>query len=116
MSVSTQAFRWSEKYAVHVAALDNQHRGLFETVNELNDALGNGEGTSVTDPVLQKLVDYALSHFAAEEGLMTKHKFPDLLNHRKEHQEFARKVTHFLEDYCAGKAGVSVELLFFLQS
>ncbi len=116
MSVSTQAFRWSEKYAVQVAALDKQHQGLFETVNELNEALGNGEGASVADPVLQKLVDYALTHFAAEEGLMAKHNFPGLLTHHKEHQEFAQKVTSFIEEYRAGRAGVPVELLFFLQS
>ncbi len=116
MAVSTQTFRWTEKYAVNVQALDNQHRTLFATTNELNDALSYGEGAAAVDPVLQKLVDYALSHFAAEEALMKKHRFPDLAKHRAEHEDFARKVTEFIEEYRAGRAGVPVELLLFLQS
>ena len=82
MAVSTQTFRWTEKYAVNVHALDNQHRRLFAATNELNDALSYGEGAAAADPVLQKLVDYALSHFAAEEALMKKHRFPELAKHQ----------------------------------
>lgn len=116
MAVSTQTFRWTEKYAVNVQALDNQHQRLFATANELNDALSYGEGAAAVEPVLQKLVDYALSHFAAEEALMKRHLYPDLAKHRAEHEDFARKVTEFIEEYRAGKAGVPVELLLFLQS
>lgn len=116
MAVSTHAFRWTEKYAVNVATLDNQHRGLFSTVNELNEALAAGRGAEAAEPVLQRLVDYALTHFAAEETLMEEHKFPGLQRHRMEHEAFAKKVTHFIEDYRAGKAGVPVALMFFLQT
>ena len=105
MAVSTQTFRWTERYAVKVQALDNQHRRLFATTNELNDALSQGEGSAAVDPVLQKLVDYALSHFAAEEALMKRHRFPDFAKHRAEHEAFARKVTEFIEEYRAGRAG-----------
>lgn len=103
MAVSTQTFRWTEKYALNVQALDNQHRTLFATTNELNDALSYGDGAAAVDPVLQKLVDYALSHFAAEEALMKKHRFPDLAKHRAEHEDFARKVTSLLKSI--GRAG-----------
>jgi hemerythrin-like metal-binding protein len=116
MAISTPTFRWTEKYAVNVQALDNQHRTLFASTNELNDALSHGEGAAAVDPVLQRLVDYALSHFAAEEALMKRHRFPDLAKHRAEHEAFARKVTEFIEEYRAGRAGVPVELLLFLQS
>jgi len=116
MAIASQTFRWTEKYAVNVEALDNQHRRLFATTNELHDALSYGEGAAAVDAVLPKLVDYALSHFAAEEALMKKHGFPEVANHRAEHEEFVRNVTEFIEKYRAGKAGVPVELLLFLQS
>ena len=115
MTVLTSAFRWTENYAVNIAALDNQHQRLFTTVGELNDALAEGKGGKVIDPVLQKLVDYSLSHFAAEEGLMARHHFPGLANHRNEHVQFTNKVAMFLDEYRAGKPGVPVALLFFLQ-
>lgn len=116
MATTTHAFRWTERYSVHIAAMDRQHRGLFSTVNELNEALAAGRGAEAAEPVLQRLVDYALTHFAAEETLMEKHSFPGLLQHRAEHDAFSEKVTHFIEDFRAGKAGVPVALMFFLQT
>ncbi len=116
MTVSTPAFRWTEKYSVNIAALDHQHQGLFATINELNEALAHGEGRAVTDAILQKLVEYALTHFAAEEALMVEYEFPGLATHCMAHQKFVQAVTKFLEDYYAGKPGVPVSLLLFLQT
>jgi hemerythrin len=116
MSVETSAFRWTEKYSVNIAALDAQHQGFFATINELNEALARGAGARITEPVLRKLVEYAQAHFAAEEALMTEYQFPGLETHCLEHQRFGKTVTKFLEDYRAGKQGVPVSLLLFLQT
>jgi hemerythrin len=116
MTTSNSAFRWTEQYSVNIAALDAQHQGLFATIHELNEALARGAGLRVTEPVLKKLVEYAQTHFAAEEALMTEYRFPGLETHRMEHQQFGKKVTKFLEDYRAGKQGVPVSLLMFLQT
>lgn len=116
MSVETSAFRWTEKYSVNIAALDAQHQGFFAIINELNEALARGAGGRITEPVLRKLVEYAQAHFGAEEALMTEYQFPGLETHRMEHRRFAQTVAKFLEDYRAGKRGVPVSLLLFLQT
>jgi len=116
MTTATEAFRWTAKYAVNIAALDNQHRNLFGMINQLSEALGNGEGATILDPILQRLLEYASTHFAAEEGLMTKYNFPGAGKHEAEHAAFKNQVGQFLEDHESGKAGVPVALLFFLQS
>jgi len=116
MALLERTFRWTEKYSVNIAVLDRQHQALFDTVNELKEALTSGHGSVVVDDVLKKLFDYALTHFAAEELLMTEHAYPGLETHRAEHKRFARNIKKFLEDYKAGKTGVPVELLLFLQS
>ena len=116
MALLERTFRWTEKYSVNIAVLDRQHQALFDTVNELKEALTSGHGSVVVDDVLKKLFDYALTHFAAEELLMTEHAYPGLETHRAEHKRFARNTKKFLEDYKAGKTGVPVELLLFLQS
>ncbi len=116
MTASNSAFRWTQHYSVNIAALDAQHQGLFATIDELNEALARGRGARVTEPVLKKLVEYAQTHFATEEALMTEYKFPGLEAHRMEHQRFGKKVEKFLEDYRAGKQGVPVSLLMFLQT
>ena len=114
MSVATQTFQWAKKHSVNVAELDQQHQGLFDTVNQLNEALTSGEGHLVTDEILQRPVNYASTHFASEETLMAKFNFPGYTTHRAEHHAFAQRVSAFLQDYHEGKPGVPVSLLIFL--
>ena len=115
MSAMNASFRWTEKYSVKIAALDNQHKRLFAIINELNQALANGEGKAATDSVLRKLVDYAKAHFAAEESLLAEYKFPETASHRAEHDKFTQSMAKFRADHCAGKPGVPVSLMLFLQ-
>ena len=115
MTAMNATFRWTEKYSVNIAALDNQHKRLFAIINELNQALANGEGKAATDSVLRKLVDYAKAHFVAEEELLAEHKFPEAASHRVEHDKFTQSMAKFRADHRAGKPGVPVSLILFLQ-
>ncbi len=116
MTAPTPAFRWTERYSVNIAAIDDQHKRLFTIINELNDALAHGEGAAVAEPVLQKLVDYAQVHFAAEEALLEEYKVPATGAHRAEHDKFTQSMAKFRKDFQAGKSGVSVSLMLFLQA
>jgi hemerythrin-like metal-binding protein len=69
-------FQWEEMYSVQVASFDRQHRGLFRAANELNEALLAGCGKEVAGQILQRLIDYTASHFAAEEVAMTEVALP----------------------------------------
>lgn len=115
MPATTQTFHWTEAYSVNIAVLDEQHRKLFATVNELDAALRAGRGSAVMNSVLQKLVNYATEHFAAEESLMARHDFPGLFTHQIQHALFRRKIDELLADYQAGKSGVPVSLMLFMQ-
>jgi hemerythrin len=116
MSDTNCVFRWTDIYKVNVAILDQQHQGLFDTVNELERALRVGEGNAAIDGILDRLVTYAGLHFAAEESLMERHDFPGLSTHRIQHEMFRTKMRTLLERQRSAKAGVAVELLLFLQS
>ena len=116
MTTVAKAFRWTQAYSVQIALLDRQHKGLFGTVDELNQAMSAGRGNEELIPILWKLLDYALAHFAAEESLMTEHAFAGLSTHRAEHERFRKSIETFLDDHKAGKCGVPVKLLFFLQT
>lgn len=111
----SQAFVWNDTYSVHVAAMDRQHQQLFIAINELNDALAAGHGNDVVDDVLHKLVDYAMSHFTAEEKLMERFNFPGLDAHRERHRELVAKVNKLHDEFKAGNVGVAVSLMLFLQ-
>ena len=116
MSVSAPGtFHWTEAFSVNIAIFDRQHQQLIDTMNQLDQALRKGEGKAALDPVLDKLVEYALVHFAAEESLMEQHEFPGLFTHRAQHEEFRKRLAEYLEAHKAGKPGVPVSLLFFMQ-
>ncbi len=110
------AYHWSEMYSVHIEALDRQHQRLFKAVNELEDALSAGQGSTVVDNVLKQLMEYTMSHFAAEEKLMERYGFPGLADHRLKHEELTRKVLALRDEYKAGNVGVPVSLMLFLQT
>lgn len=115
MPVVSETFRWTEAYSVNIAALDEQHRRLFDTVNELHRALKTGDGAAALNTVLQKLTHYAAEHFASEEALMAQYNFPGLSTHRARHEEFRDKLAEFMGAHSAARAGAPVSVLLFLQ-
>jgi hypothetical protein len=42
MTVATSPFHWTEAYSMNIFLLDKQHQKLFDTVNELDQALRAG--------------------------------------------------------------------------
>jgi hemerythrin len=108
-------FLWKESYSVKVVALDNQHKKLFDIINELYSAMGTGHGRDVAGGVLNKLLNYTVTHFAVEEKLMERHGYPQLASHRAEHKALTDKVLAFKKTFDAGKVNVTPELMTFLQ-
>ena len=110
------AFQWKDTYTVKVGAMDNQHKKLFDLVNELEGAMHSGHSRDVMGRVLERLIDYTAQHFTAEEKLMEKHKYPGLPTHRGEHRVLTEKVIGFKKEFDAGNTSIAPQLLTFLQS
>ena len=72
------AFQWNDRYSVKVYAMDVQHKRLFEIIRELYTAMQSGHGKDVVKGVLDRLIDYTVKHFGAEEKLMDDNKYPSL--------------------------------------
>jgi hemerythrin-like metal-binding protein len=116
MADSKSVFRWTDECKVNIAVLDQQHRELIDILNELERALRVGEGNGVTEVTLDRLLTYVGAHFDAEESLMERYQFPGLPTHRIQHDMFRGRMKGFLERHRAGKPGLAVELLLFLQN
>ncbi len=78
-------FEWNDKYSVGDAAIDADHKGLFDLIRELENA-------NLTDGYLAEIIgrleDYAAEHFAREEMLMKSMNYPDFDEHVKKHRAF----------------------------
>jgi hemerythrin len=107
-------FGWKDTYSIGVAEIDAQHRRLFSLADELHAAMNSGKGKAVIEQVLQNLVNYTKTHFAAEERLMQRCSYPDLAPHKTQHDELTKRVVQLQQEFQAGRAMITIEVMQFL--
>jgi hemerythrin len=108
------AFTWNEKYATGIASIDDQHRSLFQSVQELHDAYRSGKAREAIPLILEQLVDYSSQHFEDEEAEMERAAFPGLPRHREEHRTLMAQVHNLQERYVQGEPQLPMELSILL--
>lgn len=69
---------------------------LFAATASLSAAIESGEGARALRGALFTLLEYMRTHFADEEALLRRAKYPDLEKQVSEHAEFARIVRGWL--------------------
>lgn len=97
-----QLLAWNDALKTHIDVIDQQHRGLVDTVNataarlDADAALGIDE----TRALLGYLKDYAEVHFGTEEALMALFDLaPDYMErHHRNHARFLAHVGEMLEE------------------
>jgi len=99
---------WSEKYATYVEVIDAQHKELFDLINRLYSACvgGGAEIDSAFRKAMHSMVEYVKFHFAQEIGLLEKIGYPDLAEHKKQHEELAHIILGASSSYEKGSTFV----------
>ncbi len=115
-TTTTQFVTWNDTWLVGVQEVDAQHKHLVSLLNQLHEAMSQGHGKDVLGPILDSLVRYTQVHFTAEERLMQQSNYPDLVNHKREHEALTKKVLDFQEDFAAGRVAMGVEVMQFLST
>ena len=116
MATATAAlFPWSEKYRVGIGLVDGQHKQLVDIINQLHQAMASGKGKDVLCKTLEDLIKYTKSHFAAEEGVLQKHGYPDFPAHHAEHERLTGIVVDFHQKLMSNQIGLSVNVMDFLR-
>ena len=108
-------FTWEEKYRVGVKSIDLQHKKLIDLINNLYEAMSSGKGKEILSKTLEALVDYTKYHFEAEEALMTKYGYAEVLHHKQEHIQLTAKVIEMQKEFYQGNTAVTIELGAFLK-
>ncbi|MDR3625341.1 MAG: bacteriohemerythrin [Ignavibacteriaceae bacterium] len=106
--------RWSDDYSVSIKEIDDQHKKLFDLINDLHDAMKAGKGKDILEKVLKELTAYTEFHFSSEEILMQNCKYPDYKQHKVKHDEFTQKVKEFEQKYLDGSFLLSQEIVQYL--
>lgn len=102
-----------EEFGTNVNAHDAEHREIFRLVNELGDAVGAGDRTSVGKQ-LDALIAYVAQHFAAEEANFAKHGYPAAAAHKAEHDKLVATCLDLQKKFHAGEADVTGETATFV--
>jgi hemerythrin len=109
--------KWDNAYSVGIELIDDQHKELVRMTNELS--LGCQKGGSEAEiyfmKVIQGAVKYVKTHFTTEEIIMDRLKYPEYLEHKKEHEGFVAEVLRDVKAFEKGGKLVPLEFAQFLQ-
>jgi hemerythrin-like metal-binding protein len=90
---------WKEQYSVGIESIDQQHKKLINLINMLQTTVDYSTGEAFEREALDAVVDYTKTHFAYEEGLMSKYAYPGFEAHKVKHQEMIDEVEKLLSEY-----------------
>jgi len=98
---------WNDSLLIGVTLIDNQHRELINRMDQLMHACSLGKGGEEIEQTLRFVVSYIKEHFKDEEGLQTKHAYPEYAAHKKLHDGFVLRVIELVQEF--QKLGTSTE-------
>lgn len=105
---------WSDGFKTGCENTDEGHKKLFDIINELFDCYKldwNAEGTRC---VIEKLFEYAVTHFPHEERSMLLHHYPEIVAHLEQHSNFKTMIRGLLCDLDEGEMPDYYDVFLFL--
>lgn len=106
--------KWDASLETGNSVVDQQHRGLFNALNQLIQAMNRGKGRDEVHKTLVFMRDYTKRHFASEESIMESHGYPELAEHREMHAAFVKKLQQIEDRYERG-ASVTISVMQFIR-
>ncbi|MCL2025712.1 MAG: bacteriohemerythrin [Leptospirales bacterium] len=94
---------WSETYVTGIKLIDDQHRELVDLTNKLYRACLSEKNTAVFKETMSSMVEYVRFHFGTELELLERVNYPDLLEHKKQHESLVKNILDAVKDYGDGK-------------
>ncbi|AXY68505.1 hemerythrin family protein [Thermosynechococcus sichuanensis E542] len=95
---------WTEDLKTSHAGLDAQHKELLTMVNELGEAINQGQGAATMKRLFSYALAYADWHFRYEEELAAKYQCPIAERNLREHTAFRQLIAKFEQKYKEARA------------
>jgi len=97
-------FEWNESLKTGITMVDIHHRELVQAVNDLADAIEQGQGTRAIKQLLTFMKYYAEWHFNHEESVAEAHRCPVAEVNRRAHLQFVQMFQNWQQRYRASQA------------
>lgn len=114
-------YKFTDDCLTGVGIIDDEHRKLFATMNEISEVLldknkAKKEALQLAKDLMDILKEYAATHFEHEEAYMMEIRDPEILRQKKEHAYFTEKVEGIDLDSVSEENGIAVlrDLMEFL--
>lgn len=115
MDEQKRKLEWDQKYSVDVVKIDEQHKRLFATINELIDAIDSHSTKEHIDAIIDALLQYKKFHFTTEEAYFREFQFAGAEEHVAQHAIFSKKLDEMRKECCEDTLTFSFRLIDFLE-
>ena len=88
---------WNEYYSVGDPLLDAQNKQIIGIFSELHEAMRKGEDHAALKPIVDRLLQHMLAHFAHEEQFMKENGYPDWSQHVLSHHKIQQRTRDLQE-------------------
>lgn len=107
--------QWTDDLLTGHSMIDDDHRRLFDYINDLHSAMSQGHGADAIAGVVRQLVEYTKEHFGREEKIMALEGVASHQAHLAAHRGFIEKIEDFQRRIEQRSGTVSMEVLTFLR-
>lgn len=108
-------FEWKKEFSVNVKILDEQHKELFNALDNLYHSILEGRGKEVLPKTFEQLDKYTTEHFATEEKYFNEFNYEGAADHVAKHTEFKNDVAE-IKSKAGDRDFNALELLVFLEN
>jgi len=108
-------FEWRDKYSVKIQRFDEAHKKIIDSMNELHDIIKFKKDNAALEKVLNELFGYTKTHFNDEINLMEQYGYPELNEHKAEHDKFIAQIEDIKEKLGNQANLLNIQLLYFLK-
>lgn len=109
------ALTWTESLSVNIKSIDDQHKKLFDLINDFYENINSRSNNENILKLLDGMKQYTCKHFSNEERFMVSLNYPDYETHKKQHEVFIKKIDELENKIRSGYLVVSFEITGFLK-
>jgi hemerythrin-like metal-binding protein len=106
---------WKDRYNINYKNIDDQHRGLFNILNELMDLQDHEDDADRIAAIFHRLCQYALTHFTTEERYLKSAGYAELASHQAEHAYFIQQLLELNQSFEPGDPQLAVSVFTFIR-
>lgn len=93
------SIEWRDALCVGDPSIDSDHKHLIDLINQFEQCITGPINHKSIAKVLIGLVQYTGEHFAREEEIQLKIRYPYVESHRRQHRDVLKKLGGLLQEY-----------------